>query len=552
MDRRMLLALMLSFAVILIYMKVVMPPVEKTETPAEGSEEIAIELPAPTPVKEAIKKGDAVRVGRKERRRKLSTVYTKVMDVTFSDVGSTIDKVVLHRSEDVKKGPVTIVMPLSTAVQPVTVSAEKPAGMTEDAVYRVESEDLNKGVVSFGREFGSLRIGKTYSIPQQGFAMELVLEITNRGGEDLSVGPFIDIGAGGIFKMDSSRRVSYLGVDRLDKKGKVKRLAARKIKDGVRELEATRWLALRNQFFTIIIKPKEAAVGYYATGVKSGDGHDGVRGGIILSGFNLKAGETKEVAFNIYVGPKESSALAQFGAIEVIDLGWFGFLGRWILKGLNMLYGICGNYGLAIILLTVVIRLIIYPLNQKSFRSMKEMQKMQPRIAELQAKYKDDPKKKQQEMMKIYKEHGVNPVGGCLPLLLQFPILIAFFRVLQNSIELWGAPFVLWIKDLSEPDALLSFPTQTPIRFIGAIVDGQPCVLLNVLPLLMLFVFFLQQKMSTPGMATTPEQAQQQKMMKFLMPVMFGFIFYNMPSGLNLYFTVSTLLGIIQQKYMIK
>jgi YidC/Oxa1 family membrane protein insertase len=321
-----------------------------------------------------------------------------------------------------------------------------------------------------------------------------------------------------------------------------------------RELASTRWLALRNQYFTVIIKPGVEAAGYFCAGVKEIDGLPGVRGGLILSEFGMRPGEVKDIAFDVYIGPKEMSALSDFGASEVINLGWFGFLGKWILVGLNAIYGLLGNYGLAIIVLTIIIRLILFPLNQKSFRSMSEMQKVQPRIAELQSKYKDDPKKKQQEMMKIYKEHGVNPMGGCLPMLLQFPILIAFFRVLQNAIELWGAPFVLWIKDLSEPDALFTIRTggESAIPLIGRMINGEPCILLNILPLLMLLTFFIQQKMSTPGMATTPEQAQQQKMMKLMMPLMFGVIFYNMPAGLNLYFTVSTLLGIVQQKYMIR
>jgi YidC/Oxa1 family membrane protein insertase len=185
---------------------------------------------------------------------------------------------------------------------------------------------------------------------------------------------------------------------------------------------------------------------------------------------------------------------------------------------------------------------------------MREMQKLQPKVSELQKKYGNDPKKKQQEMMKIYREHGVNPMGGCLPLLIQMPILIAFFRVLQYSIELWGAPFLLWIKDLSEPDALFTVLTggTKAIPFIGQYVNDQPCIYINVLPLLMLLVFYIQQKMSTSQVAASPEQAQQQKLMGYFMPVMFGVIFYNMPAGLNLYFTASTLLGIIQQKYMIK
>jgi YidC/Oxa1 family membrane protein insertase len=133
------------------------------------------------------------------------------------------------------------------------------------------------------------------------------------------------------------------------------------------------------------------------------------------------------------------------------------------------------------------------------------------------------------------------------------PILIAFFRVLQNAIELWGAPFYLWIRDLSEPDALFRISTgDSVIPFIGKVVDGQGYVFLNVLPLVMLAVFYIQQKMSPTGMGATAEQRKQQKLMSYMMPVMFGVIFYNMPAGLNLYFAASTLLGILQQKYMIK
>ena len=133
------------------------------------------------------------------------------------------------------------------------------------------------------------------------------------------------------------------------------------------------------------------------------------------------------------------------------------------------------------------------------------------------------------------------------------PILIAFFRVLQNAIELWGAPFCLWMTDLSEPDALFKFQTgRSAWPFIGRMVDGHGYVFLNVLPILMLAVFYIQQKMTPTAMAATPEQQQQQKLMGAVMPLMFGVIFYNMPAGLNLYFAASTLLGIIQQKYMIK
>ena len=184
----------------------------------------------------------------------------------------------------------------------------------------------------------------------------------------------------------------------------------------------------------MVVKPKDGAVGYSAAAVRLPDELRGVRGGVALAPIELKAGEKRSIQLSMYVGPKECTALSSFGALDVMDFGWFGFLGRWILIALNLLFRLCGNYGIAIILLTILIRLILYPLNQKSFRSMKEMQNLQPKITALQTKYKDDPKKKQEEMMRIYKEHGVNPMGGCLPLLIQMPILVAFFRVLQNAI----------------------------------------------------------------------------------------------------------------------
>jgi YidC/Oxa1 family membrane protein insertase len=363
----------------------------------------------------------------------------------------------------------------------------------------------------------------------------------------------MEVSAGSILALTQGEKEAYVGIEVDSDSGKISRIGISKLKDGKKDLKPLRWLAIRNQFFSIVMKPAQHALGYTAEAIGTDDGLSGVKAAIMVKGFTLKQGEKKNIPLSIYLGPKEYSALASFGAAEVIDFGWFGFLGKWILKGLNALYAICGNYGVAIILLTIIIRIILYPLNQKSFRSMKQMQQLQPELASLQEKYKSDPKKKQQEMMRIYKEHGINPMGGCLPLLIQMPILVAFFRVLQNAIELWGAPFFLWMNDLSGPDALMRFSTgKTAVPIVGVIIDGQGYVLLNILPILMLAVFYIQQKMSTPGVAMSAEQEQQQKMMGFMMPVMFGVIFYNMPAGLNLYFAASTILGILQQKYMIR
>ena len=153
-------------------------------------------------------------------------------------------------------------------------------------------------------------------------------------------------------------------------------------------------------------------------------------------------------------------------------------------------------------------------------------------LAELKEKFKDDPRKVQQETMKLYKEHKVNPFGGCLPMLLQMPVLFAMFHTLQKAVQLWGAPFTLWITDLSQPDSLIMFGQ----KFL--IFDR-----LNILPIFMLVSFYLQQKI----MSKSQSQDPQQKMMGTMMLVVFGYIFYNMPAGLNLYFTISTLLRTLQQ-----
>lgn len=554
MDKKTALAFILAFIVIVAYMQFMAPPPPKDKDSNRGRAADATPLPKNTPGedREASKKTEILTVEKGALGEKLSTVRTASMNVAYSGAGGCLARAVLERSEIIKRGPVELIGPLSPPIQPITLSIPNVAEATVDAAYEPVEEGPGGRAVAFRRAFGPLVVVKRFTAGGQGYVIDASIELENTGPETLSLNG-MTVGAGAVFALGHAEKDSYLGVDVLDRTGKIHRLPGAKLSKEREERADIKWLALRNQFFTLVVKPKEGAVGYSAAAVRLPDDLRGVRGGVELAPITLKAGEKRSVQLSLYAGPKECTALSSFGALDVMDFGWFGFLGRWILAGLNLLFRLCGNYGIAIILLTILIRLILYPLNQKSFRSMKEMQNLQPKITALQTKYKDDPKKRQEEMMRIYKEHGVNPMGGCLPLLIQMPILIAFFRVLQNAIELWGAPFYLWIRDLSEPDALFRISTgKSVIPFIGKIVDGQGYVFLNVLPILMLVVFYIQQKMSPTGMAATEEQRQQQKLMGYMMPVMFGVIFYNMPAGLNLYFAASTLLGILQQKYMIK
>lgn len=206
-----------------------------------------------------------------------------------------------------------------------------------------------------------------------------------------------------------------------------------------------------------------------------------------------------------------------------IDFGLFGILAVPILKGLQYVYDYVGNYGIAIIILTFIIRFATFPLQFKSFKSMKKMQVVQPELQKIKEKYKDDPQRVQKETMELFKRAGANPLGGCLPMLLQVPIFIAFYQAINNSVELVGSPFYWWITDLSSKDPYY------------------------VLPVLMGLTMLAQTKLNP----STTADPNQQKIM-YIMPLVFCFIMKDLPAGLNLYFCVSNVLGISQQLFVYK
>jgi YidC/Oxa1 family membrane protein insertase len=236
----------------------------------------------------------------------------------------------------------------------------------------------------------------------------------------------------------------------------------------------------------------------------------------------VPAGASISQTIQVFAGPKSIEELrkAGVGLEEAVAFGFFAVLAKPLLLTLNFFQRIVGNYGVAIILLTILIRVFFFPLATKQFRSMKEMQRLQPLLKELKEKYKDDKEKLNQETMQLFRTHKVNPLGGCLPILVQIPVFIALYQALLNSIALRQAPFIFWLKDLSAPD-----PTYiTPVLMTGSM--------------------FLQQKMSPP--AADPAQ---QKIMMF-MPLIFGVMFLNFPSGLVLYWLINNLLAIGQQYWI--
>lgn len=251
----------------------------------------------------------------------------------------------------------------------------------------------------------------------------------------------------------------------------------------------------------------------------------------------LDPGKQGKYSYTFYMGPKSHKILSQYGnlLIKSINFGFFDIIAKPLLIVMNYIHKVIPNYGVAIILLTILIKLVFWPLGTKSYKSMSEMKKVQPLMMEIREKYKDDKQRMNQEIMGLYKTYKVNPASGCLPLLVQMPIFFALYRMLYMAIELRHAPFVGWITDLSGPDRLFNFDFSIP--FMDA-PSGIP-----VLTLLMGASFLLQQKM-TPT-AGDPMQAK----MMMLMPIFMTVLFINFPAGLVLYMFVNNIISMGQQFY---
>src|SRR3989338_5805811 len=331
------------------------------------------------------------------------------------------------------------------------------------------------------------------------------------------------------------------------------------------------WVALKTKYFSAILKPfGETMGGFYSMpreddppivspngfrmaekyfgetmgGFYSMPREDDLIAGIEMRTVTIPAGSFVEQKFILYAGPSKITELKKIGYEfeESVNYGFFGGIAKILLASMALLNNIVHSWGLSIIILSVLLNVILFPLTLKSFNSMQKMHELHPQMEKLKAQHKDNPQKLNKEVMELYKKYNINPLSGCLPLLLQMPIFIALYQALTKSIDLRRANF-LWIKDLSMPDAV-ALPFTAPI--IGNNI--------NILPIAMVILMVLQQKVSAKvmGGAVTEAQRQQQRMMLVMMPIMFGFIFYNMPSGMVLYWVVSTILTIVEQYAILK
>ncbi len=465
---------------------------------------------------------------RKALREQAYTVETDLYKLSFSNRGAVVKEWVLKRYLDANGEPLNLIDADSSpqAVFPMALivdSAPDVSALLRSVLFRSESPakvDLTHGGAGSGSlrfEYaeGGIQVVKTITFRSGSYEVEVDCDVSVNGRP---VGYFLlwqgEFGDATLENTWAKRQVFYRGQEGIE------RMEAGDL-ESKQEMEGRfRFLGVEDHYFAAVFLPVDpSGIGRIQLARDTGTSEEPLlRAGVY--------GSASEGRFRLFVGPKDTELLPQ-ELRDLIDYGWFAFLCKPLFVGLKWIYGVVGNYGVAIILLTVVINAALFPLRYKSVTASQKMQKVQPRIKAIQEKYKKlkatDPKRQQMnaEVMALYKEHGVNPLGGCLPLLLQMPFLFAFYSLLNVAIELRQAPFFVWLEDLSAPD-----PTY-------------------VLPVLMVGSMMLTQKL-TPMPSADPLQA---KMMLF-MPLIFGFMMATQSSGLVLYWFTSNLVNIFQQLAM--
>ncbi|MBN2831658.1 MAG: membrane protein insertase YidC [Candidatus Omnitrophica bacterium] len=403
--------------------------------------------------------------------------------------------------------------------------------LLKDPTLIFKKDQMTGDSISFSAVTPGKRISKKFTFHNSNYTMELAIKIQNTSSNPVTINLPLLLGALDFSSGNQQARYQDITIATQDK---VAHINARKNT----QLEGVKFLGLRDQYFAAIVEPDSGLHQGFVNKINNYETELGLN----VQKELLLPSEQIGHLYHIYIGPQDINILNKNNPAwaGIIHYGTFDFISQILLQILGFIYNLVHNWGLAIVLLSLVVYLILYPLSLKQMRSMKEMQALQPKVEALRKTYKDNPQKMNKEIMELYKEHKVNPLGGCLPLLLQMPIFFALYNALMRSIVLKGARF-LWIRDLSEPDRLWVFPEGWPnLPIIGHE--------LNILPIIMAIGMFVQQKIS--AVSTGSAAAEQQKIMLIVMPVMFGLIFYRMPSGLVLYWFVNSMLMLIFQLRM--
>lgn len=519
MEKRIILAVLLSILVMVIYAIFIERFYPKKAGPALEFKE--------RPVQEIAQE---IEMGREKPSLKIEPtrefLENDQLKILINNIGGSIEEILLKdklfgspyilKGAEFEKGLFSLYMD----------SIKEPSYL-DFKINRISSE------IILLREIDRLRIKKRFSLLDD--RLGLLAEINFKNLKDQTVNLQYKINLGSQSFDDKTHRGFFeIALANPEKVSRISSYNLRNYKELYqKDLE---WVATKDRFYSLIAKPMDVPIS--SIEILS----DSFNNKVFLKTQNFTLMPNQEIThiYLLYTGPNSLSELKKFGQgfERSLSFGVFTSIAQILLTTLIFFYKIFKNYGISIIFLSLIINLFLFPLTLKSFKSIKQLQAIQPQINKLREELKDNPQRLNKELMELYKRHKVNPFGGCLPVLLQMPIFFALYQTFMRSIELKSQEF-LWIKDLSGPDAVFKLNFKLPV--LG---DS-----FNLLPILMVLAMFFQQRLSGAGIK---EQTEQQRVMGIMMPIMFGLIFYNLPAGLVLYWLVSTIFSSVFQYVIVK
>jgi YidC/Oxa1 family membrane protein insertase len=555
-QMRLLLAIVLSFLVFVVWQWLVVEPEMAKQPPEQATlaertatpEETQTPSPKPSAGTESAPETKTTPLPQalptvENRESRQIRVETPLYTAIFTEKGAALDDLILkdYRESAAKDSPLKDMIgePARNISFKTGWEGKSLPGM-ESALYDLGTSNDEVQVQAEPQtiEFRytnaeGITVRKEFTFRPDSYLVGMKVTIANQSGAAIDGKPTVKIAN---VVEDPSSRITFEGPMALMGNSleeiKIKELAKKP------EIEGSfRWIGITDRYFMTVLIPEEPIDGAMKM---EQVGEDMVISTLILPEASIAQGEDKSFSYKSFIGPKDTEMLAKanYDLSKAVNFGMFDVLAKPFLWIMNQIYKVIPNYGIAIILLTLMTKIILWPLGNKSYKSMNDMKRMQPLMAEIKEKYKDDKKKMNEETMALYRTYKINPMGGCLPMIVQLPVFFALYRMLYQAIELRHAPFFGWINDLSAPDRLFHFGFSIPFM--------QPPYGIPVLTIVMGATMLLQQKMSPP-----PGDPTQAKMMMF-MPIIFTVIFINFPAGLVLYWLTNNIFSIAQQYYIQK
>lgn len=539
MEKRALIAVVLSFLVLYVW-GALFPAPKPVSRAVESTQDVQNKEDANTPTLSAVTTNQKNLLAAPSVPVPEDThlVDTDELSARFSNIGGSLKAITIRE--------------YNTSL-PVTGVLDLPG--YEDKAFRLIESQNNR--VSYQYEDQAIRIVKRYTFFDGDRLFKAAVEVTNLS--EMSKQLALDVKAFGVDmssldKNEHNERDNILMEyslalpDKIYRKGNAAKFSA---KEDKRVATPVKWAGFRNRYFCMIIKPEYVVDGYDIEVV------DEKQLNVILTGAkeSIAPSESISYEFKIFSGPQKIpllksydmgfEAMVDFGTGNFLDIMAFGLtnpIAKILLNILNLLHKIIPNWGFCIILLATIVYGATYPLTHKSLSSMRKMQLVQPEMIKIREKHKDNPQKLNKEIMELYKKHRVSPLGGCLPMMIQYPVFIGLYQLLWRDVAFKGAHF-LWVKDLSEPDRLVVLKNSYPV------IGNE----LNLLPVIFVILMMIQQKVSTRNVkGADPAQEATQKMMMKILPVFIFMVFYKIASGIALYFSCVSIFSIISQSMLAK